>query len=61
VEDMNVSPPLFAQELSLLKAIRLILPKAVGVIAKLGSAVRGFKVGDRVGYMMFTDFCGKIR
>jgi len=34
-------------------------PQAVGMIAKLGSAVRGFKVGDRVGYMMFTDFCGK--
>jgi len=58
-EDMNVSSPLFAQNPSLIKAIRLIFPKAVGVIAKLGSAVRGFKVGDRVGYMMFTDFCGK--
>ncbi|KAJ5745465.1 alcohol dehydrogenase [Penicillium odoratum] len=30
----------------------------VGTIVKIGSAVRGFTVGERVGFIMFTDMCG---
>jgi len=30
----------------------------VGTVAKIGSAVRGFNIGDRVGFLMFTDMCG---
>jgi len=32
--------------------------ESVGIIAKVGKDVKRFGVGDRVGYMMFTDFCG---
>jgi len=30
----------------------------VGIVAKLGSNVKGFSIGDRVGYMMYSDMCG---
>jgi len=30
----------------------------VGTVAKLGTAVSGFSIGDRVGFLMFTDMCG---
>ncbi len=30
----------------------------VGVVAKVGSAVQGFRVGDRVGFMPASDTCG---
>lgn len=41
-------------------AMRSIANKAsaVGTIVKVGEHVNGFNVGDRVGFMMFKDFCG---
>jgi propanol-preferring alcohol dehydrogenase len=30
----------------------------VGVVKKIGTAVRGFRVGDRVGFMPASDTCG---
>jgi len=31
----------------------------VGTVVHVGSAVEGFSVGERIGFMMFKDMCGE--
>lgn len=38
--------------------LTVLLELAVGTIVKVGSALKGFSVGERVGFMMFKDMCG---